>query len=72
MSTVKFKGFRIGVEIRDPEEAENFLRGLIIAKSNNSSPFFQQLIDGINTGLESHRAAVLEEQMRARAEAGMP
>jgi hypothetical protein len=46
--------------------------GLIVAKTNNSSPIFQDLIDGVNALLEPLRAEQLEEQMAARRSAGMP
>lgn len=68
----KFSPKKISIILDDPEEAENFLRGLIIAKSNNSSPFFPQLLDATNAVLEEYRGELLAEQMEARSEAGMP
>lgn len=69
---VKFKGFALRFEFRDPEEAEQFLRGCILASQNNNSPLWREVIDGINGAMQDHRAAVLARDMNARAVAGMP
>lgn len=65
----KRKVFRITID--DPEEAENFLRGLIVARTNNSSPYFMELIEAVNAVMEPWRRAKMEEEMQARAAAGM-
>ena len=67
-----FKPATLKVRIESREDAEQFLLGLIVAKTNNSSPIFQDLVDGVNALLEPLRAEQLEEQMAARREAGMP
>jgi hypothetical protein len=69
--TVPFKPRKFSITIDDPDEAQHFLEGLIIAKSNNSSPYFQDLIDAVNSILEPHRKAILDEQLEARRAAGM-
>jgi hypothetical protein len=68
---VSFKPVTLKIRIESQEEAENFLLGLIVAKSNNSSPLFQDLVDGTNSVLESAKSAQLEEAMEARRKAGM-
>lgn len=60
----KAKTFKIRIE--DPEEAEVFLRGLILARQNNNSPYFVDLIDAVNTVLEPYREARLSEEVAAR------
>jgi hypothetical protein len=67
-----FKPATLKIRIEDRDEAEQFLLGLITAKTNNSCPLFQDLIDGVNALLEPLRAEQLEEQMAARRSAGMP
>ena len=67
-----FKPVKLTVTLESLDEAEHFLRGLIIAQSNNSSQYFPQLIEGVNTVLEKSRAEELERTMAARREAGMP
>lgn len=67
-----FKPATLRVRIESREEADQFLLGLIVAKTNNSSPIFQDLIDGVNALLEPSRAEELEAQMAARRTAGMP
>lgn len=69
---VKFKGFALKLEMRDPDEAEEFLRGVILASQNNNSPLWRDIIDGVNSGLEQYRADRLKGEMDARAAAGMP
>lgn len=65
----KAKTFKIVVD--DPEEAEEFLRGLILAKQNNNSEYFPTLIDAVNAVLEPWRGAQLAQQMADRSAAGM-
>lgn len=67
----KFKAFKISITIEDPDEADQFMRGLIVARSNNSSQYFGDLIEAVNANMEAYRSALLEEQMTARQEAGL-
>jgi hypothetical protein len=53
----KFTKKKLSFLIETPEEGELFLRGLMIAQANNSSPIFPQLIEGVNSVLEEYRAA---------------
>jgi hypothetical protein len=69
---VAFKPVTLKITIDSREEADQFLLGLITAKSNNSSPLFQDLIDGVNSVLQPLRAEDLSQQMSARKAAGMP
>jgi hypothetical protein len=62
----KFKGATMKISIDDPEAAEQFLQGLIVARSNNSSEYFVDLIDGINAILEPWRHARLQAELAAR------
>jgi len=62
----KFKPKRFSIEIDEPEAAEEFLRGLILARQNNNSEYFPDLIDCVNEILQPWRAAKLQETMRAR------
>lgn len=66
------KATKISIILDDLDEAEQFLRGLIVARSNNSSEYFVELIDGVNAALEGARAEAQAEQLKKRAEAGMP
>jgi hypothetical protein len=61
-----FKPYKISFTLEEAEEAEQFLRGLIVARSNNSSPIFPTLIDAVNQGLEKYRAALIQHQVAAR------
>jgi nitrate reductase alpha subunit len=67
-----FRPRKVSIVIDDPDEAENFLRGLIVARSNNSSQYFVDLIDGVNAIMENYRGEIMKEQMAAREAAGMP
>lgn len=62
----RFRSFAIRIRVETPEEGEQLLQGCIIARSNNSSPHFQELIDGINAQLEPWRAQQLRLAMEAR------
>jgi hypothetical protein len=66
-----FKAAKFSIIIDDPDTAEDFLRGLIVARSNNSSEYFVELIDAVNTILEPYRQKRLEDEMSERAAAGM-
>lgn len=66
------KKAKISIILEDLDDSEHFLRGLILAQSNNSSPYFPDLIAGVNAVLERERASALEVQMQARIDAGMP
>ena len=72
VKTPKFKAFAIRFEFHDPEEAEVFLRGCILAMQNNNSHLWSEVIDGINSGMQDYRAQRLQSEMSARAAAGMP
>jgi hypothetical protein len=54
--------------IEDPEEAEEFLRGCILARQNNNSEYFVDLIDTLNSILEPWRGARLAQEMEARGQ----
>jgi hypothetical protein len=62
----EFKPRTFKITVDDPEEGENFLRGLIVARTNNSSEFFVDLIDAVNTILEPWRASKLRDEMVKR------
>jgi len=62
----KFRPASIKVRIEVPDEGEEFLRGLIIARQNNNSPLFEDLIDGVNSLLEPYREAKLLADLEAR------
>lgn len=66
-----FKPKKFSITVDDPEEAEEFLKGLIVARSNNSSDYFVDLIDAVNAILEPWRAERLAIDMEARTAAGM-
>ncbi len=62
----KWKPRTFKITIEDPDEAEDFLRGLILAKQNNNSQFFPDLIDAVNAILEPWRKAQLLDQVQKR------
>lgn len=62
MATFKAKTLKITID--DPDDAQLFLAGLILAKQNNSSDYFPQLIDGVNAIMEPYTKALIEEQKR--------
>ena len=66
-----FRAAAVKIRIETPETGEEFLRGLIVARANNSCQLFVDLIDAVNGMLEDYRAARLREEMSARAAAGM-
>jgi hypothetical protein len=56
-----FKPRRFYITIETPEEGDHFLRGLIIARQNNSSEYFTDLIDAVNEILEPWRMEQIME-----------
>lgn len=66
------KAVKVSIILDELEASEEFLRGLIVARSNNSSPYFVQLIDGVNEALQEARGTKLAEEMKQRSAAGMP
>jgi hypothetical protein len=69
---MEFAPRKFSITIDNPEEAENFLRGLIVARSNNSSEYFVQMIDAVNKIMEDYRGKKMQADMAARKAAGMP
>lgn len=67
----KYRVASVKIRIETPEAGEEFLRGLILARQNNNSQLFVELIEGINSLLEPWRAARLKDEMAARTRAGM-
>jgi len=61
-----FKAKKLSFVLETPEEGEQFLRGLMIAAANNSSPLFPQLIEGVNGVLEGYRAAKILREISER------
>ena len=61
-----FKARTFKITIDDPELAEEFLRGLILARQNSNSEYFVDLIDAVNSILEPWRAHKLMQELRAR------
>jgi hypothetical protein len=68
--TFKWKAKTFKITLDEPEEAEQFLRGCILARQNVNCEVFQDLIDVTNQILEPWRAARMNEELRAR-DAGM-
>ena len=64
--TYTFKPRTFKITIETPEEGEEFLRGLVLASQNNNSPYFQDLLDAVNTVLQPYREAKLKEELAAR------
>ena len=69
MAEVQFKPKKLSIVIETAEEGEQFIRGCIIAQSNNSSPLFPTLIEATNGILEEYRAATIIAQVEARDKA---
>lgn len=55
-----FKPATIKITIDSEEEGEHFLQGLIVAKSNNSNPLFEELIEAVNAILMPARKERIE------------
>jgi hypothetical protein len=69
---VAFKPVTLKIRIETEEDADQFLLGLIVAQSNNSSHLFKDLVEGTNAVLEGARRDRLDAAMEARRAAGMP
>jgi len=63
----KFKPFALRLEFYDPADAEHFLQGMIVARTNNSNDTIVEIIDGINEALVAYRYEKLKEEMAANA-----
>ena len=63
----KFKPFVLKLEFYDPDDAEHFLQGMIVARSNNPNDTIVDIIDGINDALIDYRAQKLREEIAANA-----
>jgi len=63
---VEFKPFSLKLRFDDPEEAEVFLQGCIVAMTNNNSPKWRKLIDGVNSQMLEYRAARLKQSVEER------
>jgi hypothetical protein len=61
-----FKPKKVAIILDDPEGAEEFIRGLIIARQNNNSEYFVDLIDMVNEVMQPWRSAKLASELRAR------
>jgi hypothetical protein len=60
----KFKARKISIILDDPDDCQEFMNGLILAKQNNNSAYFPQLIEGVNAVMEPYLAQVREELAR--------
>ena len=60
MPTFKARTFKITID--DPEEAQLFINGLVLAKQNNSSPYFPQLLEAMNVVMEPYWQALMKEK----------
>lgn len=65
--TIEFKAKKIFITLDDPDDAEQFIKGLIIARQNNSSEYFPMLIDAVNMVMEPYRMAVINSGQDAEA-----
>jgi hypothetical protein len=61
-----FTPFTLKFRFEEPEDAENFLLGCIIARSNNSNSKFPKIIDGINKAMQPYHKTKLEQEIEAR------
>lgn len=62
-----FKPFALRLEFHDPDDAEHFLQGMLVAKTNNSNPTIAEIVDGINEALMPWRQERLLDEVHARA-----
>ncbi len=61
-----FKPFALRFRFETPEEAEEFLLGCIIARSNNNSSKWPKIIDGVNEAMTDYRRIKLQREVAAR------
>lgn len=61
-----FEPFTVENTFDDPDDAEHILLGLIVARANNSNPFFVDMIEAINEGLQDFRAGRVLAEVEAR------
>ena len=62
----KFKPFVLKLQFDDPDDAEHFLQGMIVAQSNNSNETIPEIIAGVNAALEEYRRARILSEVAAR------
>jgi len=62
----KFRPATLKIRIEKPDDGEEFLRGCIIARQNNNSPLFVDLIDGVSSLREPYREAKLLADLEGR------
>lgn len=67
-----FKPFRLVLEFYDPDDAEHFMQGMLVAKSNNSNETIMEIIDGLNDALVPYRAAKLLRDVSGHAPVAHP
>jgi NAD+--asparagine ADP-ribosyltransferase len=58
----RFKPKTIKLTIDDPEEAEMFIQGLVLAESNNNSQYFKDLLAAMDAIMKPWRRMVIEDQ----------
>lgn len=58
----KFRPFSMKIRVDDPEDADVFLAGCILAQSNNNSHLWSELIDGINGAMRPYRQFIIAQQ----------
>lgn len=68
----RYRPARVSIRIATPEIGEEFMRGLILARQNNNSKLFVDLIEAVNELLQPYNAAKLAQEMADRSKAGMP
>lgn len=68
----EFKKVKFSIILDSPEDTEIFIQGLVLAKQNNNSHYWEEILEVCNNAMTDYREAVLNEQLEARREAGMP
>jgi hypothetical protein len=58
-----FRPFSLKIRVETPEDAELFLAGLIVAQTNNASPLWSEMIDGVNAAMFKYRQAILGNEI---------
>lgn len=58
----RMKPFAMRIIVRDPETAQQFLEGCILASQNNNSSYFRELIDGLNAGMREYNKERIAEE----------